>query len=210
MYVGSGLVEEKEVSFNYPLISFTELTVDDIHVEVGDVSSVPDGKGEKRVVVYSQFKDEFLSFVCRTVQGESVVLFHLLDNEKDSWYSFLHSKFQDDECFVEHCSRLVNWENYFISEDNSYTGGRWLQGKEFSTNSTVFKVSFLASVFGLLAVCTWSVFKFVRNGFEFEIVLLISLLCFLVLKLGERTFSKSAAYYPVFPTKEFEQTHMSS
>jgi len=210
MYVGSGLVEEKEVSFNHPFTSFTELRVDDIHVEVGDVSSVPDSREEERVVVYSQFKDDFLSFVCKSVQAESVVLFHLLDNETNSWNSFLHSKFTDDEFFVENCSRLVNWENYCISEDDSYTGGRWLQGEKFSTSSVVFQVLFLASAIGLLAVFTLSVFRFPTNGIEFDMVLLLSLLCFLVLELGDRAFDTSSAYYPVFPTEEFEQTHMSS
>ena len=206
MYFGSGLVEEKEVSFNHPYTSFTELSVDDIRVEIGDVSSVPESKEKERVVVYSQFKDEFLSFVCKTVQAESVVLFHLLDDKNDSWNSFLHSKFVDDEFFVKKCSRLVNWENYCISEDDSYTGGRWLQGEKFSTNSIVFQALFLAGVFGLLAVFTLSVLRFVRNGLDFNMVLLMLLLCFMVLKSGERAFDTSSAYYPVFPTEEFEET----
>jgi len=208
MYVSSGIVEEKEVSFNYPLLSFVELTVDDIHVEVGTVSAVTNGKGKKRVSVYSQFKEEFLSFICRDVQRESVVVFHLLDAENDSWYSFLHSEFQDDEFFVEQCSRLVDWKNYYISEDDSYTGGRWLKGKDFSTTSRGFDLLFFASVFGLLAAFTLAVFRFVRTGFEFKMVLLLSLLSFLVLLLGERTFNTSTSYYPVFPTEEFEQTYM--
>ena len=208
MYVSSGIVEEKEVSFNYPLLSFVELPVDDIHVEVGTVLSVTNGKGKKRVSVYSQFREEFLSFICRDVQRESVVVFHLLDAENDSWYSFLHSEFQDDEFFVEQCSRLVDWENYYISEDDSYTGGRWLKGKEFSTTSPGFELLFFASVFGLLASFTWAVIRFVRNGFEFEMILLLSLLGYLALKLGERTLDSSASYYPVFPTEELEQTYM--
>ena len=90
MYVGAGIEEKKQLNTSQDCLSFYEVSVDNAQIEVASVSSIP-SVGKKCVVVYSNFRNTFLTFVCSfDLVQESVVLFHLTGD--DVCYSFLHSQ----------------------------------------------------------------------------------------------------------------------